>query len=171
VYCLQEPINYFSFNKKVMETTSPSLFSLTIDPLAKTQLMETAKWARFLAIFGMVVLALVLMAAVMGSALLTAFRYPMGDDDLAASGFANMARVGMIASAIVMTAIAFFPLLFLLRFANYMRSAITANDQNKLNTSFHNLKKYFRFLGIIAIIFLVFYGLIFAIALAGISTH
>jgi len=38
------------------------------------------------------------------------------------------------------------------RFANQMKTALYGNDQEDLNASFQNLKKYFRYVGIITII-------------------
>jgi hypothetical protein len=38
------------------------------------------------------------------------------------------------------------------RFASQMKTALYSNDQESLNTSFQNLKRYFRYLGIITII-------------------
>jgi hypothetical protein len=51
-----------------------------------------------------------------------------------------------------MAVVGFFPLLYMLRFANQMRTALDGNDQEKLNESFQNLKRYFRYFGIITII-------------------
>jgi hypothetical protein len=80
-------------------------------------------------------------------------------------------RVGMVIGMLITSAIIFFPLLFLLRFANAMRRAIAGNDQMRLNEAFQNLKVYFRYLGILVIIFLVLYGIIIAIAVMGIAAN
>ena len=53
---------------------------------------------------------------------------------------------------IVAAVIWFFPLLYMLRFANQMKTALYGNDQENLNVSFQNLKRYFRYVGIITII-------------------
>jgi hypothetical protein len=152
-----------------MDSNSSSLFSLNIDPVTKTHLSETAKWARFLAIFGMVVLALALFAALMSTTILTTFSYPVRDMEVGNQSMTNMAKVSMVVGMVIAIAVVFFPLLFLLRFSNSLRSAIRANDQNKLNIAFQNLKIYFRYLGIVTIIFVVFYGLIIGIALVSVS--
>lgn len=152
------------------QRSSSSLFSLTIDPVTKAHLNETAKWARFLAIVGMVVLLLGLIVALMGATIFsTFFGLSTGTDAVANSALAA-ARIGMVVGVVITSAILFFPLLFLLRFANAMRRAIAANDQNKLNVSFQNLKIYFRYLGILVIIFLVLYGIIIAIGIIGVAS-
>jgi hypothetical protein len=149
--------------------TSSSLFSLSIDPVTKTHLSETARWARFLSILGMIVLALGLIVALMGATVFTRFfGFPTGIDDDTNTTLGAV-RIGMVVGTLILSAIVFFPLLFLLRFANAMRRAIAANDQNRLNLAFQNLKVYFRYLGILVIIFLVLYGIIIAIAVMGIA--
>jgi len=46
-----------------------------------------------------------------------------------------------------------------------MSRALNANDQLALNSSFQNLKLYFRYLGIITILFLVVIGVIWILRL------
>lgn len=155
-----------------METANnSSLFSLTIDPATKSHLTETARWARFLSIFGMIMLALGLVVALMGATVFTRFfGFPTGVEDEAATAMGSQ-RIGMMIGVVILFAIAFFPLLFLLRFSNAMKRAIAANDQNRLNESFQNLKVYFRYLGILTIIFLVIYGIIIAIGVMGVAAN
>lgn len=152
-----------------MEARTSSLFSLNIDPVTKTHLAETARWARFLAILGMVVLALGLVVSLMGATVFTRFfGFPTGIEDESNAALGAV-RIGMVVGTLIISAIVFFPLLFLLRFANAMQRAIAANDQGRLNEAFLNLKVYFRYLGILVIIFLVLYGIIIAIAVMGIA--
>jgi membrane-anchored glycerophosphoryl diester phosphodiesterase (GDPDase) len=151
-------------------TSSDALFSLTIDPVTKAHLTETAKWARFLAILGMVVLVLGLVVAVMGTTVFTTFMgMPTGVDGPTEDSLFDAARVGMLLAMLILSAIIFVPLLFLLRFANDMRRAMASNDQNRLNSAFYNIKSYFRYLGILSIIFLVLYGVIIAIGVIGLA--
>jgi Family of unknown function (DUF5362) len=72
-------------------------------------------------------------------------------------------KVGTIIGITIVIAIAFFPLMFLLQFANQTKRALAANDQAGLNSAFQNLKKYFRYLGIILIIVLSLYALMFVL--------
>lgn len=135
--------------------SNESLFSLTIDPITKAHLLETAKWGRFLAILGIISLVLLLLICTVGISLMP--DTPYGD----ISGFSSGAfRVGIAFYVIVISVIWFFPLLFLLRFSNGMRTALYGNDQNLLNSSFQNLKRLFRFVGIVTIIVLALYVLV-----------
>jgi len=135
------------------ETQSSSLFSLSIDPLTKAHLSETARWARFLAIVGMISLALMILFGLVYSIWISS----MVDSMQNQMGFQPRAySTGLAAGSaflfILMAVVGFFPLLYMLRFANQMRTALYGNDQESLNTSFQNLKRYFRYLGIITII-------------------
>jgi hypothetical protein len=150
---------------------SSSLFSLTIDPATKTHLTETARWARFLAILGMIVLVLIIIVALMSTTVFTRFfGFPTGVED-ETNAVLGARRIAIVLSVAVICAITFFPLLFLLRFSNAMRRAIAANDQTRLNEAFQNLKVYFRYLGILVIIFLVLYGIIIVIGVMGIAAN
>jgi hypothetical protein len=147
--------------------SNQSLFSLTIDPVTKVHLNEMARWARFLSIVG--IISLVLMVVVFIGIL--SF---MGSGNMDGFGGANAMFPGFgVAMAIyyvIIAAIWFIPLLYLLRFSGRMRTALQGNDQQALNTSFMNLKACFKFVGIVTIIFLVLailgvvFGLVGALA-------
>ena len=92
--------------------------------------------------------------------------YPPGTVDMAGE-LAGTLRLVMITTSIVMGIIVFFPLLFLLRFSNNMRTAINANDQEAMNEAFLNMKRYFRFIGILFIIGLAFYAITIVMLILG----
>ena len=142
-----------------------SIFSLSVDPLAKTNLMETAKWARFLAIVGFVFIFFFIAIGIISSIALGRYSDSF-DGGFNQRGFTNTLGVGTAFTYIIMAVIAFFPLLFMLRFANTMKRAIETDDQHLLNNSFVNLKVYFRYLGIITIIALVLLLLSVFVAIA-----
>lgn len=141
-----------------------SLFSLSFDSIAKSHLIDTARWARFIAISGMIIIGLFIIAAFVGIGFsnTTTTYSPPGTVDMS-DEISGALRMGMIIVSIVMGIITFFPLLFLLRFSNHMKTAIHANDQEAMNEAFLNMKRYFRFLGILFILGLVFYVLMIVI--------
>jgi hypothetical protein len=139
-----------------------SLFSLSIDPVTKAHLNDAAKWARFLAIAGMVLLVIAfvfsfLMATVLSGG--NAMNFTINGTE--SQEMSNSMRVGYLVGTVLVLAVAFFPLLFLLQFANRMKTALAANDQESLNVSVQSLKKYFRYVGIVLIIALALYALMF----------
>ena len=150
------------------QTTNTSLFSLSIDPVTKAHLHETARWAKFLAIIGFVILALMLIGGIIMVATMSALTG--GGFEGGNQGLGMFAGYGMGFLAIfyiIIAVIIFFPLVFMLRFANRMKAALASNDQQQLNTSFQNLKAYFRFFGIVTIIFLAFYAIAFVFGILG----
>lgn len=155
-----------------MEEIQPSsLFSLSIDPVTKVHLSETARWARFLAIVGLVSVVLLVVGGVFYSIWITSLMQSMQDtygSSFPSRNYSNGMVIGSAAMFIIAAVVAFFPMLYLLRFANQMRTALNGNDQQNLNTSFQNLKIYFRYLGIITIIALGLWILWFV--LIGITT-
>jgi hypothetical protein len=148
------------------ETDTSSLFSLSIGTITKAHLTDTAKWARFLAIAGIVLLCLgvlftVLTLTVLPNTMFTGVTYgSAGRDEMTTS-------VKIISAILILIffVIAFLPMWYLLQFANKMKTALYSNDQEALNNSFLNIKRYFRYVGIITIIVLAIYGLAFVMVI------
>lgn len=139
------------------QQTNAPLFDLQVNFDAKSQLADTAKWARFLAICGIVGIILVVVG---GS--IVALSMAKTDPELRQiTREANISAEGMGAGIIVvyvaMGLLYFFPCLFLLQFGNKMKIALANGDDLLLSESFRNLKKTFRYLGIVTIIFIVFF--------------
>jgi hypothetical protein len=153
-----------------MEHTQPTseLFSLSIDPATKTHLSEAAKWARFLAIVGMVFLALIIIFGFFGAAMLFSTANSFGGSEYGA-GMGGIGSTFFAVYIVIAAVIWFFPLLFTLRFANQMKIALAGDDQQALNKSFQNLKICLRFLGIVTIIILAIYAIIIVFAIVGAS--
>ena len=149
-----------------MEENQTQLFSLTIDPLIKSHLSETARWGKFLAILGFILCALIVIVGIffgtfLGS-LMGRTENPYGSVGYSSS-FGAVAAVAYIFFAVVY----FFPCLFLFRFSTKMKTALNANEQTDLTLAFQNLKSLFRYVGIITVILLGIYLIIFLIAILG----
>ena len=142
------------------EMPNRTLFSLSIDPVTKTHLYDTARWARFLAIAGIVFMGLMLIWTLLALTVLPDLGFMKYNSNGQEDEELNSAlKIAFGVVMILFCAIGFFPLLFLLRFANQLRDALYNNDQELLNSSFLNIKRYFRYLGVITIICLAIYGL------------
>ena len=127
-------------------------------------LKETAKWAKFLAIVGFVMLGLILLIFILMSLFLssTGLSSLAGDD---AAMFGAMGAAGIFFYVMVIVAIYFMPTLFLYRFATNMQVALRTEDSDSLQTSLSNIKSLFKYVGILTMIFLVLYGVIFLFSL------
>lgn len=147
------------------ENQGSSLFGLGIDPTTKAHLSESARWARFLAIVGIVLCAFFLLSVlVSGLTGNTVTRFNSNGETYSQRGGIGGAVFSIVYAIFIFFA-GFFPCLFLLRYSNKLKTALNGNDQESLNASFQNLKVYFRYIGIVAIIMiaLVFLSLLFVI--------
>jgi hypothetical protein len=136
-----------------------SLFSLTIDPETKLHLGDAAKWARFLAITGLALLAIFAFINIWGLALSNGLR--PASDEFGGSAMLTQFGMIMIVVSIITIVILFFPLFFLLKFSSNLKTALAANNQEALVEAFLNMKRYFRYLGIMVLIVIVIYLLMF----------
>lgn len=132
-----------------------NLFDLQLDAIAKNHLKETAKWARFLAIVGLIGLSILVIASVIAAVTINNKTNNYYDDPV--SGTAEVA--GTIIGMLMIVALYFFPCYFLLRFSAKMNSALASDDAATLNESLRNLKVTFRYMGILTIIFLALFAL------------
>ena len=143
---------------------NPALFSLTIDPLTKSYLNDIARWAKFLSIVGMLFLIMGMVIALLDATIM--------NNQMGISVMVNgqqqetvtpAMRVMTILGIILFTAISYFPLYFLFLFSRKMKRALAANHQQDLNEAFLQMKKYFRYCGIIVIFGLLLFGLVFVL--------
>lgn len=150
------------------ETHSESLFGLSIDYTSKTHLTEAAKWARFLAIVGMIFLTFLLFAGLYLSVTLASLESGF-DSDNGRTGPMIGAGLGSAFIYIVIAVIWFFPLFYLLRFSTELRKALDGENQEILNAAFQSLKVCLRYVGIVTIIILVIYALAFIIGISAMA--
>jgi amino acid transporter len=132
-----------------------NLFDLQLDAIAKNHLKETAKWARFLAIAGLVGLGILVIAGIIAAVVASNRADRYYDDPVSAK--AELA--GTIIGMLMIVALYFFPCYFLLRFSGKMNAALASDDTATLNESLRNLKITFRYVGILTIIFLALFAL------------
>lgn len=139
---------------------------LAVNSISRGFLTETAKWAKFLAILGFIGCGFMAIAAFFLPVLMSLMpgneMMPMGGA-LMARGMSAMLTVIYLCFAILLL----MPCLYLYRFSTKMKSALIQSDTEVLDSSFSNLKSFFKFYGIMMIIVLSFYVLIFILAIVG----
>ena len=141
-----------------------SLFGFGIDQSSRAHLAEAAKWAKFLAIVGFVMCGLIIVLSFFIGTLFSTSMGRYGDSSSAfGSGFGIIITIVYLSFGVLY----FFPCLFLFRFANNMIGALNSNEQITLNRSFQNLKIMFRYVGILTIIVLGLYIIVFAFGILG----
>lgn len=146
---------------------SNSLFGLSVDAPAREHLSETARWGRFLAIVGFIMCGLVLIGGIFMATLMN--RVSSMEDELGARGAAASKISASLAMFfyILFALLYFFPCLYLYRFSQSLRTALNGNGQEELNNAFFNLKRMFRYVGILTVIILCIYALAIIIAILG----
>ena len=145
--------------------TSENLFELQIDAQSNAHLSQSAKWAKFLAIVGFICCGLFLLWGIYMGLIMNSISHLGGETTPAFGAFANLGGTFFLTFAIIGAVLYFFPCLYLFRFGSRMQTALRNNDQSTLTNSFGNLKSFYKFLGILTIIVLSLYVLIFVIAI------
>ena len=158
-----------------MEQPTSNLFDLQVDNQSHGFLSDAARWAKFLSIVGFIFCVLIAIVAVFGGSFFRTLMNARFGDQFGPQAEAQMgaaASIGAVAFTIVYLLVAllyFFPCLYLFRFSNKMQLALRTNDQVQLNTSFKNLKSWFRYMGILTIVALSIWGLAFLIGMIGLA--
>ena len=133
---------------------------LSINDTAKAYLKETAKWSNFLAIIGFIGIGLLIVLSFFMGAVFSA----LPNADLLPMNYGPILTVIYLIVAVIY----FFPVLYLYRFSVRMKACLVRNDEGELTAAFMSLKSLFKFLGIATIVLLVFYLLLFLVALLGV---
>lgn len=139
---------------------------LHVSSSSQTYLLTAAKWSKFLAITGFVMIGfamigfLLMLIGVGGDA----FRMGMAQSLGGASG---AAFTGIIIAYILIIAMYFFPLYYLYKFATLVKQGIKSSTNSMIEEGFKNLKSFFKFFGVFTAIFLGLYGLIIVFAIIG----
>lgn len=143
----------------IPETKPP----LSLNEWARTSVMITCKWARFLSIVGFVICGLVVLIAIFAGSILSK-RFPDAQDSGAVSSFAAVV-IGIV--YVIVAVVYFFPCLYLFRFSGKTKAALLSDDENTLAEGLDNLKKMFQFVGWMTAIVLSLYVLAFGFGLLG----
>jgi low temperature requirement protein LtrA len=148
---------------------STNLFELQLDQPSISHLNEAARWSRFLSILGFIYIGLLIVGGILYGSVGSSFMSGTGGDAEIPTRFSGV----LISFIFILVALVlFFPVLYLFNFSSKMRRAIRNNDQPILTEAFKNLKSFFRFYGILAIIVLSLYALaIIAAVIGGMVGH
>ena len=150
-----------------METANLLQNELHIDARVSSHLKETAGWARFLGIIGILLSILIIIAAfLLPEFVLNRMGYnPFPGYD--GAKVADMLKIMFTSVYLVMGLILFFSALFTLQFGSKIKTALATNDQLSLDKGLKNLKFLFRFQGILLIIWLCFIALCIVLGIIG----
>lgn len=133
------------------------IFELKLEPEVKDQLLGMATWARIIAV-----------AAFFSMALSFIVMLTRGGKSVSGSGtMASIGKAGELAGVIISTIIGVILNLFLYRFATQAKRALETTDQTLLEGGLNNLTGYFKMMGILLLIVLVFVVLAYLLIFIG----
>jgi len=143
------------------ENMTPETTRMTVNEKMKADLLSSAKWAKFLTIVACIGMVFIVLVAI----LLLAFGSALS------SVAPNVGPTGLLSFIyFVVAAIYIYPIIKGFQFANATKEACLSNNENELARGFDGMRSVLKFMGIITIIILSLYALIFVIAIiAGIS--
>jgi hypothetical protein len=136
-------------NNNIIDMNNESTGSLSITSAAASYLKETAGWGKFLAIVGFVCTGLMVIAGFFVGSMMAS----MGQENPFGSYF------GVI--YVALGVLYFFPALYLFKYYDKMKKALATKNTEELTAAFENEKSMFKFMGILMIILLGSYALVF----------
>ncbi len=138
--------------------------ALAIDDFGQQQLAYASRWAKFLAIVGMVVCGILVLAGIVF------FLLPAPDFAPSTLRYRGYRRPGLSLGMmgclyLIVATVHFFPALYLFQFAEKIKTALLSRDQDTLSVAFQKLKIMFRYSGIVIIVVVILYMLVFVFAI------
>lgn len=160
---------FFIFGEKSMENVSgfTEEKKLELTRLSIKHIEDSAKWGKFISIVGFVLIGfLLIVAAVMAFVLpglnMSEFQdmQGMGANSGAsaiASGMGPLMAVFYVIGAVLY----FIPVLYLFNYSRQSLTAIRNTDSELLTSAFNNMRRQYKFVGILTIIMIGLYALVF----------
>jgi hypothetical protein len=146
------------------QSGSTDLFDLHIDQSSMNYLNETARWARFLSIIGFIYCGLMILCGIFIGTIMSIMSPSMGGESAAMNAMGT-GFVGVV--IVIVSLLLFFPAYYLFNFSTKIKRALHNNDQPVLTDALKNLKSFFKFYGILLIVLISFYVLVFVVAMIG----
>ena len=141
------------------KNTLTELEQLTVNSRSKSFLKETAKWAKFLSIIGFIGIGIIVVFSFFAGTIFENLpnTQPMPID------------LGMTLTItyLILAVIYFFPIYYLFQFSNKMKAALLTKNDETLSDAFEVLKSHYKFVGVLTIIMLSLYALVFLFAMLG----
>lgn len=134
---------------------------LQVSPATKSYLNEVAKWSKFLAVIGII---LCVIGAVL-SFFIPSVIMEIPPNDTLSPSLSGWQYFGIIGVSLLIAIVFFFPFLYLYKFSETVRQSLETGSQEGFEKGVKYLKFTFRFLGIMAVILISLYSLIFIITM------
>lgn len=141
---------------------------MNLTPMAESFLLTTAKWGKFMAIVGFVVVGLLVLGAIFMNVLIGMFTGELMNAIPSDAAIGEGALIGVMQTTytilfIVVAVLYFFPTFYMYKFSVKAINAVNERNADDIELSFKNLKSYFKFMGILTIIMIAYYVLVFLV--------
>ncbi len=138
-----------------------AIFNLQVDEVSRAHMLETAKWMKFLGIISIIFISLFVIAMLFMGAAFSSLA--VSESSSSANMMAGMGVAGTILYLLIILAFTVYPIMCMMKYSKYMKSAIHSSNQEHFILANGSIKSLFKFYGIIMIIFLGIYaiGIIF----------
>lgn len=146
----------------MMENPIMQLEQLTLNAKSKSFLKEIAKWAFFFAILGYISIGLFVILGIFSGVIFGALPESQTQQIPFDLGFT------MTIVYLVLAAIYFFPVYYLMQFSVRMKKALATKNDDTLANAFEVLKSHYKFIGVFTIIFISLYALVFVASMLGV---
>jgi hypothetical protein len=155
-------------NFEEIEPVSPQedeVEALWVSEDVRSYLYEAAKWTKFLSIVGFVFSAMTAIGAFGAGAVLSSVSAVSPNNPLMKVGAAGLTVIYLLFALFQ-----FYPSFLLYKFSTATNQAVLFGDQQSLSTAISKIKSFFKFWGIITIIFIAFYAvMIIFMAVVGVA--
>ena len=137
----------------------PEVKGMVVNSAMKEYLVSSTKWAKFLLILQSIAAAFLVIMAIA----VFAFGSTIGSKLYGVQGTAIGGILGFV--YLLIAAIVIYPIVKGFGFVSGVRTACETDNEAELLRGFHNMRSWLKFYGILAIILLVLYALIFLFAI------
>lgn len=131
-----------------------------LTPESVSYLVTTAKWGKFLAVLGFIVIGLLVLFGLLFGVIIGVMQSDILMEQNLPFSPALLSLIYIIIALIMVI-----PCIYLNNFSNKVAASVRANDTNTMNQALRNLKNLFLFTGIYTIVVIVLYVLIFLFAI------
>jgi hypothetical protein len=140
--------------------------TLKVTEDVRSYMYETAKWTKFLSIIGFIGTGFMVLISFSVGAIMSVMDNMLGD----ANPYAKLGTGALTVILLLSALLYFYPSLLLFKYSNAAKKAVLYEDQASLGIAVSKLKSFFKFWGILIIVVLAFYIIIFLFAIvAGIG--
>ena len=147
-----------------MEQDQSTPQPLLIDSSGHAYLSETVKWAKFLAILGFIMCGFMVLAAFFIGTFMSMLSPMSNLEGMEGAPMPMIGRLGggfLTVLYLIIAFVYFIPCLYLYRFADRTQRGLLGSDQYIFTSGLHQLKSLFRFMGILSIVVIGLYLLLF----------